>query len=50
VLLKPGDWGKLPKKLAQDLTEAQRENVGGEYGQMIQHYFRAVAEKAREKK
>jgi len=44
VLLKPGDWGKLPKKLAQDLTEAQRENVGGEYGQMIQHYFRAVSD------
>jgi hypothetical protein len=50
VLLKPGDWGKLPPKLAKDLMEAQRESVGGEYSQMIQSYFRAVAEKAREKK
>jgi hypothetical protein len=50
VLLKPGDWGKLPPRLAKDLMEAQRENVGGEYRHMVETYFRVIAEKAREKK
>jgi len=50
VLLKPGDWGKLPPRLAKDLMEAQREAVGGEYRHMVETYFRVIAEKAREKK
>jgi hypothetical protein len=50
VLLKPGDWGKLPPRLAHDLMEAQRESVGGEYRHMVETYFRVIAEKAREKK
>lgn len=50
VILKPGDWGKLPPRLARDLMEAQRENVGGEYRHMVETYFRVIAEKAREKK
>jgi hypothetical protein len=50
ALLKPGDWGKLPPKLAKDLMEAQRESVGGEYRHMVETYFRVIAEKAREKK
>jgi len=50
VLLKPGDWGKLPPRLARDLMEAQRESVGGEYRHMVETYFRVIAEKAREKK
>ena len=49
-LLKPGDWGKLPPRLARDLMEAQRESVGGEYRHMVETYFRVIAEKAREKK
>src|SRR5262249_46300859 len=36
VLLKPGDWGKLPPRLAKDLTEAQREAIGGEYRHMVE--------------
>jgi hypothetical protein len=50
ALLKPGDWGKLPPRLARDLMEAQRESVGGEYRHMVETYFRVIAEKAREKK
>jgi hypothetical protein len=30
--------------------EAQREGIGGEYRQMVETYFRVIAEKAREKK
>lgn len=45
-----GDWGKLPPKLARDLMESQREGVSGEYREMVELYFRAVADKAREKK
>ena len=50
ALLKPGDWGKLPPRLARDLMEAQRESVGGEYRHMVETYFRVIAEKAKEKK
>ncbi|HZE97820.1 MAG TPA: hypothetical protein VE981_12400 [Planctomycetota bacterium] len=50
ALLKPGDWGKLPPRLARDLMQAQREPIGGEYRHMVETYFQVVAEKAREKK
>jgi hypothetical protein len=41
------EWGKLPPKLARDLLDSQREGVGGEYREMVNLYFRAVAEKAK---
>jgi hypothetical protein len=44
-----GAWGKLPPKLARDLLEARREGAGGEYREMVEVYFRAIADKAREK-
>jgi hypothetical protein len=47
VMLKPGEWGKLPPKLARDLMEAQREGVSGEYRAMVETYFRVIAERAR---
>jgi hypothetical protein len=47
VLLKPGDWGKLPPKLARDLLEAQRESFSGEYRHRVENYFRVIAEKAK---
>lgn len=40
------DWGKLPPQLARDLMEGRRENVSGEYRNMVETYFRAIAEKA----
>ena len=42
-----GEWGNLPRKLAKDLSEAQRENVQGEYRTRIETYFRVIAEKAK---
>ena len=44
-----GNWGKLPPKLARDLLDSQREGVGGEYREMVDMYYRAIADKAREK-
>ena len=51
-LVKPtgGLWGKLPPKLARDLLDSQHEGVGGEYREMVDFYYRAIAEKAREKR
>lgn len=45
-----GAWGKLPAKLARDLLDSQREGVHGEYREMVEVYFRAIAEKAKEEK
>ena len=45
-----GHWGKLPPKLAHDLLDSQHEGVGGEYREMVDLYYRAIAEKAREKR
>ena len=51
-IVKPtaGHWGKLPPKLARDLLDSQHEGVGGEYREMVDLYYRAIAEKAREKR
>ena len=45
--VKDGDWAKLPPKLAQDLREAQRNGVSGDYRALVDAYFKALAEKAR---
>jgi len=45
-----GEWGKLPPKLARDLMESQDDNVSGEYREMVDLYFRAIALKAQEGK
>lgn len=42
-----GDWGRLPPKLAQDLRDAARNGVSGDYRVSVEQYFKAVAEKAR---
>ena len=48
--MKKADWAKLPPKIARDLLEGSRENVSPEYRQAIEHYFRIIAERAREKR
>jgi hypothetical protein len=45
--LASGEWGKLPKKLAEELTQGQRENVAGEYREQIETYYRVIAEKSK---
>jgi len=44
------EWGRLPPKLAKDLMDGRREAVSGEYRERVETYFRAMAEKARQKK
>ena len=45
--LKKGGWGKLPPKLAEDLSKATSETVPGDYREAVETYYRVIAEKAR---
>ncbi len=42
-----GDWGHLPQKMADDLTEATRSEAAPEYRAAIESYYKAIAQKAR---
>ena len=42
-----GDWGRLPKKVAEELSQGQREAVSGEYRTQIETYYRVIAERAK---
>ena len=42
-----GDWGHLPKKMAEQLSQGQRENVPAEYRNQIETYYRVIAERAK---
>ena len=45
--LKNSDWGRLPKKVAEELTQGQRENVSAEYRNQIETYYRVIAERSK---
>jgi len=45
--LKKGDWGKLPKQIAEQLTKGQADSIPDEYRQAVETYYRVVAEKSR---
>jgi hypothetical protein len=45
--VKNGEWGKLPKKVAAELNQGQRESVAGEYRSQVETYYRVIAEKSR---
>jgi hypothetical protein len=45
--LRNGEWGKLPKKMAEQMTQGQREAVAGEYRNQVETYYRVIAEKAK---
>ena len=47
--LKRGDWGKLPKKLAEQLTKGSQEAIPGEYRQAVETYYRVIAEKTKKR-
>jgi len=47
TVLVPGDWGHLPQKMADDLTEATRSEAAPEYRAAIESYYKAIANKAR---
>ncbi len=42
-----GDWGKLPKQVAEQLSQGQREGVAGEYRNQVETYYRVIAERAK---
>ncbi len=44
---KAGDWGKLPKQMAEQLAQGQREGIAGEYRNQVETYYRAIAEKSK---
>lgn len=44
---KDGNWGKLPKQVAEQLTRGQNENVAGEYRNQVETYYRVIAEKSK---
>jgi hypothetical protein len=48
--LKRGEWGKLPKQLADQLTKGQQEAVAGDYREAVETYYKVIAEKAKERK
>ena len=41
------DWGKLPKKVAEELSQGQREAVAGEYRNQVETYYRVIAERSK---
>ncbi len=45
--MKKGEWGKLPRKLAEQLTKGQSETISADYQEAVQTYYRVIAEKAR---
>jgi hypothetical protein len=47
--LKRGDWGKLPKKLAEQLTKGSQEAIPGEYRQAVETYYRVIAERTKKR-
>ncbi len=46
--MKRGDWGKLPKKLADQLTRGQAEELPADYREAIETYYRVVAERSKQ--
>lgn len=47
TVLVPSDWGHLPQKMADDLTEATRSEAAPEYRAAIESYYKAIANKAK---
>jgi hypothetical protein len=45
--LRRGEWGKLPKKLADQLTKGQQEAIAGDYRQAVETYYKVIAERAK---
>ncbi len=49
VIMVPGDWGHLPARTAEELTEATRQDAPPEYRAAIENYYKAIATQARGK-
>ena len=42
------EWAKLPKRLARDLKDAKQENVPEQYRNMVNAYFKIIAEQSKD--
>jgi hypothetical protein len=42
-----GDWGKLPKQVAEGLAQGRNEKVSGDYRAQIETYYRVISEKSK---
>ena len=49
VIMVPGDWGHLPARTAEELTEATRQDAPPEYRAAIENYYKAIATQAQGK-
>jgi predicted ATP-dependent serine protease len=47
IIMVGGDWGHLPSRMAEDLTEATRQEAAPEYRAAIESYYKAIATKAK---
>ena len=44
-----GDWGRLPPEIVKDLVQGQRDIAPAEYRDLVEAYYRAIAERAKAK-
>ena len=45
--LKRGDWGRLPPKMAEDISKGLSETIPTEYREAVETYYRVIAEKSK---
>ena len=44
-----GDWGRLPPEIVKDLVQGQRDVAPAEYRDLVEAYYRAIAQRAKDK-
>jgi hypothetical protein len=42
-----GEWGRLPKQVAEGLVQGREEKVSGDYRAQIETYYRVISEKSK---
>ena len=47
IIMVPGDWGRLPTRTAEGLTEATRQDAPPEYRAAVENYYKAIATQAK---
>jgi len=49
VILVQGDWGHLPSKTADELSEATRQDAPPEYRAAIENYYKSIATRSKQR-
>lgn len=47
IIMVAGDWGHLPARTAEGLTEATRQDAPPEYRAAIENYYKAISTQSR---